>query len=43
MHIKTEKERKYIKKMIEAERIKRKRQGLRRKTQNAVRAAKHGV
>lgn len=41
MLIKTEKERKYIKKMIEAERIKRKREGLRRKEQNATRAAKH--
>ncbi|MBL6933267.1 MAG: hypothetical protein ISR45_09985 [Rhodospirillales bacterium] len=40
MMIKSEKEQKYIKKMIEVERIKRKRAGLRRKEQIALRAAK---
>ena len=40
MRIKTEHERKSIKRMIEAERIKRKREGLRRKEQQAQRTAK---
>lgn len=40
MFIKSEKEQKYVKKMIEVDRIKRKRAGLLRKEQSAVRAAK---
>ena len=40
MLIKTEKEQKYIKRMIEVERIKRKRAGLLRKQQQAARTAK---
>lgn len=40
MRIKSEKEQKYIKKMLEVERIKRKHSGLRRKQNTAVRSAK---
>lgn len=41
MRIRSETERKNIRKMIEAERLKKKRTGLLRKEQKATRAAKH--
>ena len=43
MRIKSEKEQKYIKKMLEVERIKRKHSGLRRKQNSAARASKENL